>query len=573
MVLTITFSLVVSLLVALTLVPMMSANILKVNDKKTGSRFAKMKDAAGGLLVKLSNRYGVILHWSIHHKIIILVSVTVMFFLSLGLSFLLGGEFLPKSDQGLINALVEAPSGTPIEKTRMYVYQIENIIKETVDKKDFESLSIFYGTREGMSAYGTTASTIEIFLRLAPKERRKITQFEIQDRLREKLDRIPGITYAFQEGGSFTTEKDIEVKVVGFDVAGAKAIANELKSKMEKVKGLVDISLNTKETTPELQVHLNKDLLNHYNLSTLQVAGNISTAIQGKVASQYREAGDEYNIYVQYAKEYRNKKSSLENLELALPAGGRIQLKDVADITEEQSSPTIFRENQSRFVSVGCGLSGIDLSAAVSTIKNIIAETPIPSEYQVVIGGPAEDQQEAFFYLGLAFIAAILLVYMIMASQFESLVDPLIIMFTVPLSIIGVLIFLAITGTSFSVMALVGIVMLVGIAVNNGIVLVDYINQQREKGMELYEAIEFSCKARMRPVLMTALTTILGMVPLAVELGSGAETWSPLARAVIGGLTATTLLTLIVIPVLYIVFERAGERVKGFLAKRRTAVQ
>ncbi len=573
MVLTITFSLVVSLLVALTLVPMMSANILKVNDKKTGSRFAKMKDAAGGLLVKLSNRYGVILHWSIHHKIIILVSVTVMFFLSLGLSFLLGGEFLPKSDQGLINALVEAPSGTPIEKTRMYVYQIENIIKETVDKKDFESLSIFYGTREGMSAYGTTASTIEIFLRLAPKERRKITQFEIQDRLREKLDRIPGITYAFQEGGSFTTEKDIEVKVVGFDVAGAKAIANELKSKMEKVKGLVDISLNTKETTPELQVHLNKDLLNHYNLSTLQVAGNISTAIQGKVASQYREAGDEYNIYVQYAKEYRNKKSSLENLELALPAGGRIQLKDVADITEEQSSPTIFRENQSRFVSVGCGLSGIDLSAAVSTIKNIIAETPIPSEYQVVIGGTAEDQQEAFFYLGLAFIAAILLVYMIMASQFESLVDPLIIMFTVPLSIIGVLIFLAITGTSFSVMALVGIVMLVGIAVNNGIVLVDYINQQREKGMELYEAIEFSCKARMRPVLMTALTTILGMVPLAVELGSGAETWSPLARAVIGGLTATTLLTLIVIPVLYIVFERAGERVKGFLAKRRTAVQ
>ena len=571
MVLTITFSLAVSLLVALTLVPMMSANILRLEDVKKETRFSKMKDAMGGWIVELSDRYSKILHWSIYHKKTVLISVTVLFFLSIGLTMFLGGEFLPKSDQGIINVLMESPSGTPIEKTRLYVYKIEDIVKEVVDKKDFESLSIFYGTREGLGAYGTTSSTIEFFIRLTPREVRKTSQFEIQDKLRKKFDQIPGVTYTFQEGGAFTNEKDIEVKVVGFDVAGAKAIANELKYKMEKVKGLVDISLNTKETTPELQVHLDKDLLNHYNLSTLQVAGNISTAIQGRVASQYREKGDEYDVYVQFEKKYRNQKESLEQIELALPAGGRIKLKDVADVSEEQSSPTIFRENQSRFVSVGCGLSGIDLSTAVSTIKKIIAETPIPSEYQIIIGGTAEDQQEAFFYLGLAFIAAILLVYMIMASQFESLVDPLIIMFTVPLSIIGVLIFLAITGTSFSVMALVGIVMLVGIAVNNGIVLVDYINQQRDKGMELYEAVEFGCKARMRPVLMTALTTILGMVPLAIELGSGAETWSPLARAVIGGLTATTLLTLIVIPVLYILFERAGERVKGFIARRRIA--
>jgi HAE1 family hydrophobic/amphiphilic exporter-1 len=289
------------------------------------------------------------------------------------------------------------------------------------------------------------------------------------------------------------------------------------------------------------------------------------------VASQYHEKGDEYDIYVQFAKEYRNKRESLEQIELPLPTGGRIKLKDVASITEEQSSPTIYRENQNRFVSVGCGLSGIDLSTAVTAINKIIADTPIPSEYQVILGGTAEDQQEAFFYLGLAFLAAVLLVYMIMASQFESLVDPFIIMFTVPLSIIGVIIFLAMTGTSFSVMALVGIVMLVGIAVNNGIVLVDFINQQRHHGMELYEAVEFGSKARLRPVLMTALTTIFGMVPLAVEMGSGAETWSPLARAVIGGMTTTTVLTLIVIPVLYIVFEHAGERVQTYLRNRKQA--
>jgi len=572
MVLTITFSLVVSLFVALTLVPMMSANILKVDQKKKNTVFSRMKDMAGSWISKLTNRYSKILHWSLYHKKTVLISVTVLLFLSIGLAAFLGGEFLPKSDQGIIDVLMEAPSGTPIERTRLYAYQIEDIVKEVVPKNVYESLSIFYGTREGLGAYGTTSSTIEFFIRLTPREKRKITQFQVQDMLRKKFDKIPGVTYTFQDGGSFSTEKDIEVKVVGFDVAGAKEIANELKSKMEKVKGLVDISLNTKETTPELQVHLNKDLLNHYNLSTLQVASNISTAIQGKIASQFREKGDEYDVYVQYAKEYRNKKTSLEQLELALPVGGRIKLKDVADVEEEQSSPTIFRENQSRFVSVGCGLSGIDLSSAVTEIKKIIADTPIPSDYQVIIGGTAEDQQEAFFYLGLAFIAAIILVYMIMASQFESLVDPLIIMFTVPLSIIGVFIFLTITGTSISVMALVGIVMLVGIAVNNGIVLVDYMNQQRRKGMELYEAVEFSCRARMRPVLMTALTTIFGMVPLAVELGSGSETWSPLARAVIGGLTATTILTLIVVPIMYIVFERTGEKVKNFLRRRKNIV-
>jgi len=569
MVLTITFSLIVSLIVALTVVPMMSANILKLDTKRKNNRFEKYKDAVGGWLEKLSEKYSNYLHWSIYHKKTILISVVVLFVLSVGLAVFLGGEFMPKSDQGMINVVMESPSGTPIEQTRTYAYNIEDIINETIKKEDYESVAIFYGEREGWGAFGTTSSTIEIMLKLAPKGVRNISQFELQDKLREKFDGIPGVTYSFQEGGAISTEKDIEIKVIGFDVTGAKAIANELKSKMEKVKGLVDISLNIKETTPELQVHLNKDLLNHYNLSALQVAGNVSTAIQGKIASQYRELGDEYNIRVQFAKEYRNKKESLEQIELALPAGGRVKLKDISNVTEEQSSPTIFRENQSRFVSVGCGLSGIDLSTAVSEIKKIIADTPIPSEYQVILGGTAEDQQEAFFYLGLAFIAAILLVYMLMASQFESLVDPFIIMFTVPLSIIGVFFLLAITGTSLSVMALVGIVMLVGIAVNNGIVLVDYMNQQRHKGMELYEAVEFSCKARMRPVLMTALTTILSMVPLAVGMGAGSETWSPLARAVIGGLTATTVLTLIVIPVLYIVFEHAGERVNNYFRNRR----
>ncbi len=568
MVLTISYSLAVSLLVAVTLVPLMSARILKLETTPMPGRMTRMKDRMAGWLASLTDQYSRALHWSIHRRKTLLIGVTILFVVSIGIAAMLGGEFMPKSDQAMLYAVMESPSGTPIEQTRMYAYKLEDIIRETIGREEFESLSIFYGEREGLGAFGVTSSTIELMVKLTPREKRGVSQFELQDRLRKRLDQMPGITYVFQEGGTFTNEREVEVKVTGFDIAGATAIANTIKAKMEQVEGLVDVSLNVKETTAELQVHLNKELMNHYGLSSMQVAANISTAVQGRVASQYHEKGDEYDIFVQFAKEYRDKKESLEQIELVLPTGGRIRLTDIATIAEEQSTPTIFRENQNRYVSVGCALSGIDLSAAVAAVNTIIADTPVPSEYQVIVGGTAEDQQEAFFYLGLAFLAAVLLVYMIMAAQFESFVDPLIIMFTVPLSIIGVFFFLAMTGTTLSVMALVGIVMLVGIAVNNGIVLVDYINQQRRRGMELFEAVEFGSKARMRPVLMTALTTILGMVPLAIGMGSGSETWSPLARAVIGGLTATTVLTLLVIPVLYIVFEHAGERVKGYLKRK-----
>lgn len=567
LVLTITFSLIVSLIVALTLVPMMSSRILRLDKQNDKGLFNRLKNNIGEWLESLKSNYGRVLKWSLYHRKTVLFLVAVMLIVSFGLTTFLGGEFLPKTDQGFINFMMESPSGTPIEKTRLYAYQIEDIVNEIVPDDALESMAIFYGEREGIGAFGTTSSTIETLIRLKPKEQRSITQFEIQDSLRTRLDNIPGVTYFFQEGGAFTTEKDIEVKVIGFNVEGATAIANRLKEQFEKVEGFVDITLNIKESTPELQVHLNKDVLNDLNLSTLYVASNLSTAIQGKVVSQFREEGDEYDIRIQFAKEYRNQKEVLEEMQIPLINGSLVQLKDMAKIFEEQSTPTIFRENQNRYVSVGFGLSGIDLSAAVDEVNKIISETPIPSEYQVIIGGTAEDQQEAFFYLGLAFLAAVLLVYMIMASQFESLIAPLIIMFTVPLSVIGVFVFLFITGTSLSVMALVGLVMLVGIAVNNGIVMVDYINQVRNRGLELFEAVMEASLARMRPVLMTAMTTILGMVPLAVELGSGSETWSPLARAVIGGLTTTTILTLIIIPVLYIIFERTAAKTKAFFKR------
>jgi HAE1 family hydrophobic/amphiphilic exporter-1 len=391
-------------------------------------------------------------------------------------------------------------------------------------------------------------------------EQRTRSQAQIENDLRKRLDQLPGVSYQFIQPGTFTTDRAIDVKIFGNDIEQSKRIAQRLKRKMEKIHGLVDVDINMKRGGKELRIIPDRQRLNDLKLSTLQVADIVSTAIQGKVAARYHDKGDEYDIMVRLDKTYRNSKETLKHLLIPTASGKMIQLQQVAKVVETEAPTTIYRENQERYVSVGCDLSGTDLSTAVRKIKKIIRDEHIPSEFQVVVGGTAEDQQESFMYLTIAFFAAILLVYMIMASQFESLVDPFIIMFTVPLSVIGVFLALFITGTTLSVMALVGIVMLVGIVVNNGIVMVDYINQLRQKGKGLYEAVEEGGRVRLRPVLMTASTTILGMVPLAFEWGSGSENWAPLARAVIGGLTTSTLLTLLIVPIMYVIFEQIGTR-------------
>ncbi|HHJ53288.1 MAG TPA: efflux RND transporter permease subunit, partial [Caldithrix abyssi] len=532
MVVTITFSLFVSLIVALTLVPMLGSRILRLESEMKKVRLAGMKKAIRNFINRISESYAKTLHWSLHHKKWVLIATTVLFLLSLVIIPFIGGDFLPQSDQGFISLTVSREKGTPLRETRKTVLQLEKIVKDEIPEAT-DVLAIF-GQGEGIFALigGSGSEAINFRVRLTPMEQRKRSQSEIEDELRKKLDRIPGVSYQFLRPGSFSTERAIDVKIFGNDIDQAKGIAKRLKRKMEQVPGLVDVDINMKRGGKALRIIPDRQRLNDLKLTTLQVADMISTAIQGEVAARYYEKGDEYDIMVRLGKSYRQNKEALKHLLIPTVSGKMIQLQQVARVEETEAPTTIFRENQERYVSVGCDLSGTDLSSAVKRIKQIIADEHIPSDFQVIIGGTAEDQQESFFYLTIAFFAAILLVYMIMASQFESLVDPFIIMFTVPLSVIGVFFALFITGTTLSVMALVGIVMLVGIVVNNGIVMVDYINQLRRKGEGLLQAVEEGGRVRLRPVLMTASTTILGMLPLAFELGSGSETWAPLARAV-----------------------------------------
>ncbi|RMG65801.1 MAG: efflux RND transporter permease subunit [Calditrichaeota bacterium] len=558
MVVVMCFSLGASLLIALTLIPLLSHQFLKIRPEGAASRWSRRIREAQA---HLSGKYLRILHWCLGHRKKTLLIAGLLLVISIALTATLGGEFLPRTDQNLIIVRVDREIGTPLEETEKTVLDLENIVREEVP--ELENLYVLFGAGEGITAIftGTASYTIFLRIRLSPMEERKRSQFEIQDALRKRLQEVPGIRFEFIEPTGFTTERPIEVKLLGPNLLQNRQLAEQIKASLEKIPGLVDVSLNVRESTPELQIIPERERLNDFKLSVSQVAHIISTAFQGKVAALYREGADEYNIFVQLDRRFRRQKEAIANLLIPTPAGKLIPLGQLAQIREEAGPASIYRENQQRMISVGCNLSGIDLSSAVAKIRQVLQETPIPSDVQVLIGGTAQDQQEAFYYLRIAFIAAVLLVYMVMASQFESLVDPFIIFFTIPLAFIGVGFMLFLTQTPLSVMSLVGIVMLVGIVVNNGIVLVDYTNQLRRRGMPLHQAVVEAARIRMRPVLMTALTTILAMVPLALELGAGSENWSAMARSVIGGMTTSTLLTLVIVPVLYTIVEELESRI------------
>ena len=563
MVIVICFSLLVSLILALTLIPLLSHEIMRV------PRMDRIFPAQERLKTTLENGYRRfeewyhrILDWSLQHRGKVLAGVTVLFVLAVILAFSLAGEFLPHTDQNLIIARIDREVGTPLEETENTVLQIEQIVRQEVPEA--ENVYMTFGATEGIAALfmGTGSHNIFLRIRLTPMENRDRTQFEIQDALRARFKEIPGLRVEFIQAGMFSTQREVEVKILGYDLQRGREIAEQIKRGMEKIPGLVDISLNIRQGSPELQIIPRRERLNDVGLTVFQLASIISTAIQGKVAARYRSGAEEYDIRVQLAKPYRQSKAALANLIIPLPSGKNVPLEQLADIQTGIAPSTIFRENQQRVISVGCDLSGTDLSTAVREIQRVIRQTPVPSDFQILIGGTAKDQRTSFRYLRLAFLAAILLVYMVMASQFESLIDPFIIFFTIPLAFIGAIFMLFITGTSMNVMSLVGLVMLVGIVVNNGIVLVDFANQLQRRGLSIYQAAREAARVRLRPVLMTALTTILGMVPLALEIGAGSENWAPMARSVIGGMTASTAFTLLVVPIMYTIFEEIGASVR-----------
>jgi HAE1 family hydrophobic/amphiphilic exporter-1 len=558
MVVTIVVSLSASLLVALTLIPLLTSRFLSKENAYKSKNMRKMDNGLGNFIAKMEDKYVRILDYFLGHKKVFLLGLVIVIIATVMVYPKMGGEFISNTDQSYMSITVERETSASLTSTDQTFKQVEQIIREEVPEAI--NIQTDFGTGTGIGAVFGTSSTNKgtIGIGLPDVKTRKRSVGQIEEALRKRFTKIAGAKITISQGDvMFSGTGDIEIKIYGYDRNVALALGDKVAEVIGKVNGVVDVEKSYSQPKPEYQVRLDRDRISALGLSVYQVSSTIETDIKGTTATQFREGGQEYDVLVQLDESSRQSKGDLENLFITSMTGAQIPLKNVASIENGQASESITREDQERIISVSCSVRDRDLQSVTKDINEVLKKVPFPSDFRWEISGTAEEQQESFMYLGIAIIVAIFLVYMVMAAQFESLLDPFIIMFTIPLAMIGVVWAMVLTGTTMSVTGLIGCILLVGVVVNNGIVLVDYINQMREKhGMDLWVAILVSGKRRMRPVLMTALTTIFGMLPLALNLGSGAEIWIPLGRAVMGGMIFATIFTLILVPIIYLYFEQ-----------------
>jgi HAE1 family hydrophobic/amphiphilic exporter-1 len=371
-----------------------------------------------------------------------------------------------------------------------------------------------------------------------------------------ELDKAQVILGGSNSGMGGQSTADFEV--YGYDFTATDKVSAELKSKLLNVEGVSEVNISRQDYQPEYQVDFDREKLALHGLNLTTAAQYLRNRVNGSTASYYREDGDEYDIKVRYAPEFRTSIEDLENITIYGTDGKGVRVKDVGVVVERSAPPTIERKDRERIVTVSAVISGAPLGDVVNAGNAIIDEMDLPSGVNIQVSGSYEDQQDSFRDLSTLGVLIVILVFIVMAAQFESLTYPFIIMFSIPFAFSGVLLALFLTGTTLNVMSLLGGIMLIGIVVKNGIVLIDYITLCRERGMAVIHSVVVSGRSRLRPVLMTTLTTILGMVPMAVGSGEGSEMWRPLGVSVIGGLTVSTILTLILVPTLYCVFAGTG---------------
>ena len=559
----------VSTAAALSLTPMMSAYMLKleggIHDYKGLGVVYKPVDRA---LEWLDNAYARSLNWVVHHRRRTVFSMMSLFVLSLGLLTQVPTEFFPPSDNNRIAATVELEQNISVEYTSRIARQIDSIIYAKYPEIVLVSASAGANSSDNaFAAMQTTGSHIINYnMRLTDVEERDRSIYIISDLLRKDLDGIPEIRqYTITPGGAMGGmvggASTADIKVFGYDMDLTNAVANDLKERMRALPGVRDVKLSRDDLRPEYNVVFDRDRLSYYGMNSSTASQAVRNRIDGLVASKYREDGDEYDIVVRYAEPFRTRVEDVENITLYNAQGRPVKLKEVGSVVEEYAAPMIERENRQRVISVKSTLgAGVALGDVVTELRQLIAEYPTPDGVDLEVGGTVEDQGDAFSDLLTLFVLIVILVYIVMATQFESLKFPFIIMFTIPFAFTGVFLALWITSTPLSLIALIGAIMLVGIVTKNGIVMVDYMNLLIERGSGVFDAVIAGGKSRLRPVLMTSFTTILGMLPLAIGTGAGSETWQPMGIAVIGGLTFSTILTLFIVPVLYSILVHRSQR-------------
>ncbi len=561
-----------SFFVSRSVTPLMCLNYLppeKALDRTSDRLPDRIRVKAHDMLERLDAWYERRLRWTLGHRRLVIGGIVSGALLSLGLLKFIGTEFFPDQDEGQFTITVKLPVGTRIEETERIVRQVEQILQTNVPEIQAMITDIGVPSARSGNFFGRNSGShaANIQVALVPIDQRKRSEFDIIKALRPKLASVPGMSLFISPSGilrfllNFGSNAPIDVEVRGFDLVQGSELAKEIAGIVRGTPGATDVQISREDNLPELRVQIDRDKAGVLGINVAQISNTINTCINGSVASLYTDpvSGNQYNILVRLSEDFRSRIDDLKNLVLTTSGGQEVLLGNVATIEKANAPVQVDRKYQQRLVEVTANVTGRDLGSVANDIKAGVSRLNIPPGFEVVLTGNVEQQQKTFQDLTLAFALAILLVYVVMASQFQSFLDPFIIMFTVPLGIVGVFWMLFLTNTTLSVTSFQGVIVMVGIVVSNGILLVDYTNHLRMRGIELHEAVVTGGRTRLKPILMTSLATVLGLIPMALGIG-GESTQAPLAIAVIGGLSVSTLLTLFFVPALYTVFEERFKR-------------
>ena len=569
------FSLSMSLFVAVTIVPVLCSRWLSL-PHASGERdglMARFYTASERFLQGMDERYRRIIHTALAHRPTVVGISVALVVAAIVLLPMVGFELVPQADEGEVRVDVELPVGTRIERTEAVVLRLEGMIREAVPEATMLITSAGSGGGMGGGGFGGGGSHRgEFQVRLVAREERQRTNDQIAQGLRRQLSGLAGVIIrARPSGGNFQMNRmlgggdaRLALEIRGHDLDDARRLAQETRGVMQNTPGVADVRIGREEGRPEISIRVDRPKAALFGLSVTGVAETIQTNVAGTQAAFYRERGNEYPIVVRLREADRERIRDVEDVLLSTPGGQVVPAKNLMVVDRETGPVQIERKNQERITRVNAETE-VTLSDAVNAVQERVSQLRIPPDFSVGFGSEVEEQTQAFRQLQVMLILAIILVYAVMASQYESLRDPFIIMFSVPVAAIGVVLSLLLTGTAFSLQAYIGVIMLAGIVVSNAILLVDYTNTLRRRdNLSIRDAVELAGRTRLRPILMTSLATILGLVPMAIGVGEGGELQAPLARVVIGGLVASTLVTLVLVPAVYTLFEEGW---KGMFRK------
>jgi len=555
------FALICSLAVALSLVPMLASRLLTPNRQRLdepASRTNRWAAVAHSALAGLENAYLDLLRWVLGHRLVTVFAAGAMLGASLLLLPLIGSEFLPPSDEGEVSVTGKMEIGTRLELVDRQTRIMGQIVQPAVPEAVASVVSV------GAAGWRADAgSEGEIRMSLLPAAQRERSNVEIAQDLRRRLDgNIPGMEIRVRAPqGQFLLERllggeeGLTIEIRGYELATLDALARSVAKSIVDVAGITDVQTSLETGIPQQEIRLNRDKVADLGLSVRDVTELLQTAVAGSKAGEYRTGGNSYRILLQLKDAEKRSLDEILNLTLTTASGEKVALRNVVASEPSRGPILIDRKDQQRTVTVRANVAGRDLGSVAFDVQALLDQIPRPVGYDLTVAGNFEEQQKAFGELVISLVLALVLVYMVLACQYESLRDPLVVMFSVPLAAVGVLVTLFITKTTLNVQSYIGCIMLGGIVVNNAILLVDQAGRLVQEGMRTRDAMTEAGRRRLRPILMTTLTTILGLLPLALGIGEGADAQAPLARAVVGGLTASTLITLVLIPAVYSLFH------------------